>query len=1477
MTIKKRSIMAANDPQVSSVKFNFKEYKAENAPFHNNSTDIDFVTYDGSLYVCTDGTTNGAPYKPGSPADAGNFLLLVAKGEDGVRGADGRPGQPGPVPNISVRFDGTQLIITDANTGTRLATSADLTGPAWVPALEGHKIVWNKKDANETARPSDIDLDELRPVESHPILFRVDSDNTKRTDEVSGPARFIQWKHEGDEDWTNLISIAELMNLTLVGVSFWQDEDDDNAWHFGHREVIEAHYEATARGREIITNVELGKVLFDAGKVPFPDNSIDIEALNIRLGDLEQEVALLGYKIPDLTPYAKKSEIPTDYVTSVTLNGTNHVPNSNTGVVDLGTISLDTDDCVKSVTIDGETKTPNSNGNVTFTLGDKYNLFELRVNSNNVLQKRVNGGSWEDLGTFDSGSSSGLDDIDFQLNSNTNYLQYRTKEDGSWGSWENIVEIPTGGSGESDGTEYTSATYSNGTLTLVRRNNTNPTVLNITGSSSSTDDDPLVDVELNGNILSFTTREGDIIPITLPSSSSSSGLTEAQVRTLIGRALEGLDVPTEYIPSSNDNYFVRINELNDILGATYATKVWTNNAINTAIQNAAGGNLTITTYRPFSIYTRTASDTETPALPSASDWKWYSLIDNKLHSASDSSVNTVTVTENSKSYIWYNDVPASSASTPYLWVSWNSFADDTGEAVDTWNGPACMTGHSGEDGTDGTNGTNGQDGIDGDTTKFVYKLVRSRSTSAPNVPNATPDAFVDEADTSGVNPTKGWKDNAQGISEEWPVEWYCYAVKTYNTITEQYEWSSWIGPFRWAMWGENGVDGSGVEYIYHAQASGSLTGTTPDDLDPDSGAFQNNDFVPTPSTNPSTTATWTDEPSGVSASTPFEFVSVRKYDGTTKTWGAFSEPKVWAHFAVDGTSGIINNYIIVPSFNNVTKTTVNGQPLPVGRIEFTVQENGDTLTDQSYGSASSDPVCAYLGSYTDNTPLTGSLNSSTGKYTIYLNSQSVNNVSWDDDAPFIQIMWFETNKNGRILDTAIIPMIIPGEDGSDAGTQSLAGKVIDVTEYNSTKTYHNGDSVVNGVNLVDIVLYNGVYYKCIADNITNVPPTNQAGEISASWEPFTVITNAVLDTLLANNAYIQNLTSRQVVVTNSNNAIVAGMTSSSAIANSDLDGYTIGNVRIWAGTPSTTGDLTTAPLTISDQGEIVSQGGTDCNGAYKLKTTLNNGEFTITSTNTSDTTKVASLAFGINCDTGLPYFVLKDFNGNDIWEAGESGFNFSGTIVPQSVVAYPGSGNLYKNVTLDTTDSNNIKINSSSFTHTTTSGYVQYYTIRPGFVIDADNFTIPQVSAGGGEAFGNGNDFGVTPRGWIDPYANTTALVENFNDLKVSGTNYQLDAVLYKHCSNLCAPTSSDLINDGYYITSQQRTAIVNAITTYNSDQSHIANNLRCRIPLIQTLNGRITNSLVYAFYYPDESVWVNASDNTIDILTGESTEPTLN
>ena len=72
--------------------------------------------------------------------------------------------------------------------------------------------------------------------------------------------------------------------------------------------------------------------------------------------------------------------------------------------------------------------------------------------------------------------------------------------------------------------------------------------------------------------------------------------------------------------------------------------------------------------------------------------------------------------------------------------------------------------------------------------------------------------------------------------------------------------------------------------------------------------------------------------------------------------------------------------------------------------------------------------------------------------------------------------------------------------------------------------------------------------------------------------------------LVENAAYIESLTSKQVVITDGNN-IVAGMASGSDIA-AATGNSTVGNVRIWAGTPTTSNDLTTAPFTVTNAGAV---------------------------------------------------------------------------------------------------------------------------------------------------------------------------------------------------------------------------------------------------------------------------------------------------
>lgn len=81
----------------------------------------------------------------------------------------------------------------------------------------------------------------------------------------------------------------------------------------------------------------------------------------------------------------------------------------------------------------------------------------------------------------------------------------------------------------------------------------------------------------------------------------------------------------------------------------------------------------------------------------------------------------------------------------------------------------------------------------------------------------------------------------------------------------------------WAIVAQ-GADGTDIEFIYLRN-----TGSTPSKPT----SVNTDDYVPTG---------WTDEPSGVSADYPFEWVSIRHK--TNGKWGSFSEPTIWNNYVV---------------------------------------------------------------------------------------------------------------------------------------------------------------------------------------------------------------------------------------------------------------------------------------------------------------------------------------------------------------------------------------------------------------------------------------------------------------------------------------------------------------------------------------------------------------------------------------------------
>lgn len=161
------------------------------------------------------------------------------------------------------------------------------------------------------------------------------------------------------------------------------------------------------------------------------------------------------------------------------------------------------------------------------------------------------------------------------------------------------------------------------------------------------------------------------------------------------------------------------------------------------------------------------------------------------------------------------------------------------------------------------------DGINGNHIEFRYKNAATR----PETP-------------SGSSPS-GWSATASTPSSGE------YTWMSQSTVNGAGTYGAWSTPIRiTGNKGEDGADGSDIEFIYTRNNTGSAP-ATPTSVNTD-------DHIPT---------NWTDNPQGVTSSMMYEFVSTREKAKGSSTWGNFSTPVVWAKYGEKGQDGDGYEYI----------------------------------------------------------------------------------------------------------------------------------------------------------------------------------------------------------------------------------------------------------------------------------------------------------------------------------------------------------------------------------------------------------------------------------------------------------------------------------------------------------------------------------------------------------------------------------------
>lgn len=317
------------------------------------------------------------------------------------------------------------------------------------------------------------------------------------------------------------------------------------------------------------------------------------------------------------------------------------------------------------------------------------------------------------------------------------------------------------------------------------------------------------------------------------------------------------------------------------------------------------------------------------------------------------------------------------------------------------------------------------------------------------------------------------------------------------------------------------------------------------------------------------------------------------------TWTAISSDQI----QTEGDNGMLfkatNGTITLTEYVPIIRSGING----LNGITYSLQLSNISLSyapaDQDYNLQMSCNVNLYKNET--------SINDTEANLYMQLNSNSRTSLLYDSDhwtvtvnttvqSKSSAITIYAENKNGAHLTSMTIPVSSSGDKG-DPGDRSIGqtfkGSPLRIVgAWTSGKKYYDGKrDAENGIFYQDVVLYENMYYVCVNTNSGESDHWVMTPDVATYFQKFAVTENFVADKIIANQAYVKELSSEEVVIMD-DDAIVAGMTSSKAIdSKSDLNGKVTnkGGVRIWAGKMQTTGDLTTAYTTIDSNGSIVMQ------------------------------------------------------------------------------------------------------------------------------------------------------------------------------------------------------------------------------------------------------------------------------------------------
>lgn len=508
----------------------------------------------------------------------------------------------------------------------------------------------------------------------------------------------------------------------------------------------------------------------------------------------------------------------------------------------------------------------------------------------------------------------------------------------------------------------------------------------------------------------------------------------------------------------------------------------------------------------------------------------------------------------------------------------------------------------------------GKDGSDG--TSYERVFIHTTTESKPATPSTS--------QTDDYVPS-GWHDDPVGVSSSLPYEWISEREKK-NGI-----WSKFSAPALWAKYGFDGADGAegvaGTSIIWKGDFSSAPSNPQngwayKNTTDKKSYVYQDGQWyqmtidgidgkngkdglsivwkgdLQTPPSNPQTNWAYRDTNNG----------RVYIWNGTA-----------WALMVVDGSDGAdgaagsdglsvfitYNDSTSQPSVPTGNGTTGGWHTNATSTAIWMSQKVAASASDGAWGTPikiKGDKGDGYtqMGQFRTGmvVPKMGVVSMGGGSYVAKVSTTNPPLWCWTDNAG----NRFTYNDGGYCLTGEINTDEYdvwaekgepgkdgvdgkPGEDGKDGkdGVQGIQGCIIRSSEWKTGVTYRNDESLTSGMRYIDIVakkntspssLYGWDMYMCKSTHTSS--SSNGPGN-TTYWTAVNEMAPIFTSLIIAKNASIDFVQGNELIIKDSNNNVVAGLTGGS----SKEAGTT--PVRIWAG-----GNVPgNAPFRVDQNGNLV--------------------------------------------------------------------------------------------------------------------------------------------------------------------------------------------------------------------------------------------------------------------------------------------------